>query len=164
MANPDHQIRLAGSGFDQPPPPANRVPAGGLYQPDRLAGEFPPDPNIDDADTPLDDEAVDVRLVARRLVIAFIAIAAIAIINFTVLRRFSADLPPVVLLGSFAIIAGATVLSLVDRSRPLSSEIDDTDPRDDGCAVGMCSGPRPIGELSRRAAARREQNRLSGRR
>ncbi|MEO0631089.1 MAG: hypothetical protein AAFY46_10225 [Planctomycetota bacterium] len=146
MAHDAPQLRIAQSTFTSP---THRVPNGGLYQPDQLAGEVPPNPDLDD--TP-EAEDVDIKRVARRLVVAFLAIVALGILNYTVLYRFDAELNPVVLLTAFGVILASSILSMTDKQREASAE---PDPTDCGCAVGMCSGPRPIGELSRKAAAQR---------
>jgi hypothetical protein len=143
MDEPAPLLRLTVPG---PAPDARRVPPGGYYQPDRLAGEFPPDPAERE-----DESSPEVRGVSRRLVVAFAAIVSIGLLNFLVLRRFDADLHPLVLLGSFAIILTASVFSLLDRSDGRAHEAADT--AADGCAIGACPGPRPVGELSRRARA-----------
>ncbi|MGP1271990.1 MAG: hypothetical protein ACTS22_01525 [Phycisphaerales bacterium] len=146
MAHDAPHLRLTNQSFASP---AHRVPNGGLYQPDRLAAEVPPNPDLEGSDAPPDEQAADIRRVARRLVVAFVAIVAIGLINFTVLRQFNADLPPAVLLGTFAVILAATVISMADRQRSTTAENEDADC---GCAIGACPGPRPVGELSRRAA------------
>ncbi|MEO1717514.1 MAG: hypothetical protein AAFR76_10420 [Planctomycetota bacterium] len=146
MAHDAPQLRIAQQTFTSP---THRVSNGGLYQPDQLAGEMPPNPDLDD--TP-EAEDVDIKRVARRLVVAFLAIVALGILNYTVLYRFNADLNPVVLLTAFGVILASSILSMTDKQRETSTE---PDPTDCGCAVGMCSGPRPIGELSRKAAAQR---------
>lgn len=148
MAPDQPNLRLTQQSFVSA---AHRVPNGGLYQPDQLAAEFPPNPDLDDA--PEDPQAVDIKRVARRLVVAFLAIVALGILNYTVLYRFGAELNPVVLLATFGVILVATILSMSDNSQP--STLTEESEADCGCAVGMCSGPRPIGELSRKAAAHR---------
>jgi hypothetical protein len=147
MAHDAPQLRLAQQSFTSP---THRVPNCGLYQPDQLAAEIPPNPDLED--TPDDPEAVDIKRVARRLVVAFLAIVALGILNYTVLYRFGAELNPVVLLSAFGVILASSILSMTDKLRETTTE---ADPTDCGCAVGMCSGPRPIGELSRKAAAQR---------
>ncbi|MEO1585441.1 MAG: hypothetical protein AAFR96_12835 [Planctomycetota bacterium] len=147
MAHDAPQLRIAQQTFTSP---THRVPNGGLYQPDRLAAEMPPNPDLDPV--PDDPEAVDIKRVARRLVVAFLAIVALGILNYTVLYRFNAELNPVVLLSAFGVILASSILSMTDKHR---ETIANADPTDCGCAVGMCSGPRPIGELSRKAAAQR---------
>ena len=137
---------------------ARRVPTGGAYQPDRLAfdipGDLPPE-------TPV--EETDGGRLAKRLIIAFVAIIALGVVNIAVLRRFGVDLPPLVLLGSFGVILAASVLPSFEGRAKASSEDDAC--ADEGCAVGCCSGPRPVGELSRKARQRMQsQNyRLPGR-
>lgn len=146
MAHDAPQLRIAQQTFTSP---THRVPNGGLYQPDQLAGEMPPNPDLDE--TP-EAEDVDIKRVARRLVVAFLAIVALGILNYTVLYRFGAELNPVVLLTAFGVILASSILSMTDKKSEATAE---PDPTDCGCAVGMCSGPRPIGELSRKAAAQR---------
>lgn len=146
MAHDAPNFRLAQQTFTSP---THRVPNGGLYQPDQLAAEMPPNPDLDEIP---ETEDVDIKRVARRLVVAFLAIVGLGILNYTVLYRFGAELHPVVLLGAFGVILAASVLSIPGNARQAQAQ---TDPADCGCAVGMCSGPRPIGELSRKAAARR---------
>lgn len=134
---------------------ARRVPTGGTYQPDRLAydipGDLPPE-------TPI--EQTDGGRLAKRLIIAFLLIVAFGVVNIAVLRRYDVDLPPVALLGIFGVILIASVLpafeSAMQRRGP------DEDDADEGCAVGCCSGPRPVGELSRRARRHTQQHRLPG--
>ncbi|MEL6797562.1 MAG: hypothetical protein AAFO89_12170, partial [Planctomycetota bacterium] len=150
MAQDAPQLRIAQQTFTSP---AHRVPNGGLYQPDQLAGEMPPNPDLDETpEAPLDEQDVDIKRVARRLVVAFLAIVALGILNYTVLYRFDAELNPVVLLTAFGVILASSILSMTDKKSDATAE---PDPTDCGCAVGMCSGPRPIGELSRKAAAQR---------
>lgn len=146
MAHDAPQLRIVRQTFTSP---THRVPNGGLYQPDQLAGEMPPNPDLDE--TP-EAEDVDIKRVARRLVVAFLAIVALGILNYTVLYRFGAELNPVVLLTAFGVILASSILSMTDKKSEAAAE---PDPADCGCAVGMCSGPRPIGELSRKAAAQR---------
>jgi hypothetical protein len=153
MADTTPTLRLVNSTFISA---AHRVPEGGLYQPDRLAAEYPPNPV--DAPAEMGEETVELRQVARRLVVALVAMIGLAVLNFALLRRFGADLPPVALLTLFGVIAGAAVLSLIDRSKPARVE---TSHAVDGCAVGACPGPRPVGELTRRAAAQRQTPRLT---
>lgn len=136
-------LRLAGE-------PARRVPTGGSYQPDNLAYEIPDDLPGEDFDE------TDGGKLAKRLIIAFVLIAAIALVNILVLRRFDMDLHPMVLFGAFGVILAASVISAFEsRPRKVQDEANDM-----GCAVGCCQGPRPIGELSRKAAQKRNQMRL----
>lgn len=153
MADAPPPLRLSGQSFASP---AHRVPEGGLYQPDRLAGEFPPDPSEREA-----EPSLEVRRVSRRLVVAFVAVVSIGLLNFLVLRRFDADLHPLVLLGTFAVILIATVVSMIERTAPNAAG--EPDSVTDGCAIGACPGPRPVGELSRRARAASPPRLTSGR-
>ena len=125
---------------------ARRVPSGGTYQPDRLAFEIPDD---------VLGEETDGGKLAKRLSIAFVLIAIIAIFNFVFLRKWDMDLAPEVLLGTFGVILIASILPAFE-AKP-ESEYDDDTCDSDGCAIGCCQGPRPIGELSRKAARRRNQ-------
>ena len=148
MAHSRTNLKLAGE-------PATRVPSGGSYQPDKLAYEIPDDL------PPEPFEDTDGGKLAKRLIIAFVLIATTAVLNFVVLRRYDMDLHPVVLLGSFGIILIASILPAIESG--MSKDNSEPEPIDDACAVGCCQGPRPIGELSRKAAARRNQMRLSSR-
>ena len=103
-----------------------------------------------------DFDETDGGKLAKRLIIAFVLIAAIALVNILVLRRFDMDLHPMVLFGAFGVILAASVISAFEsRPRKVQDEANDM-----GCAVGCCQGPRPIGELSRKAAQKRNQTRL----
>lgn len=137
---------------------ARRVPTGGSYQPDKLAYDIPDDLP---PETPI--EQTDGGRLAKRLIIAFVLIIGIGVINIAVLRRYSVDLPPLVLLGTFGVILIASLAPMFESAmqQPRADE-DDDDCRDEGCAVGCCSGPRPIGELSRKARRHLHQNRLPG--
>lgn len=135
-----------------PGDPARRVPSGGSYQPDKLAYDIPDDlPGL-----PI--EETDGGKLAKRLSIAFVLIAITAIVNFVVLRRWNVDLPPEILFGAFGVIAIASILPSFE-SKPDSKDDYDSE-ASEGCAIGCCQGPRPIGELSRKAAQRRDQLRL----
>jgi hypothetical protein len=129
--------------------PARRVPSGGTYQPDKLAFEIPDD---------VLGEETDGGKLAKRLSIAFVLIAIIAIFNFVFLRKWEMDLAPEVLLGTFGVIFIASILPSFEAKPDLQNDDDSCD--SDGCSVGCCQGPRPIGELSRKAAQRRNQMRL----
>ena len=130
--------------------PARRVPEGGSYQPDKLAFEIPDD---------VLGEETDGGKLAKRLIIAFILIAITAVLNLVVLRKWDMDLPPMVLLGAFGVIFVASILPSFEAKQESFEDVDESC-SSDGCAVGCCQGPRPIGELSRKAAQRRNQRRL----
>lgn len=146
MARNGPNLRLAGE-------PARRVPTGGAYQPDNLAYEIPDDLPGEEFDE------TDGGKLAKRLIIAFVLIAAIALVNILVLRRFDMDLHPMVLFGAFGVILFSSVLSAIE-SKPKRVSEETSGSEDMGCAVGCCQGPRPIGELSRKAQQRRNQMRL----
>lgn len=132
---------------------ARRVPTGGAYQPDRLAydipGDLPPE-------TPI--EQTDGGRLAKRLIIAFVAIIALGVVNIALLRRYGLDLPPVVLLSAFGVIFAASVIPSIEGRSKSPREEDAC--ADEGCAVGCCSGPRPVGELSRKARERMQPSNL----
>ena len=136
---------------------AGRVPTGGSYQPDKLAYDIP-----DDLPPETPSEQTDGGRLAKRLIIAFVLIIGIGVINIAVLRRYSVDLPPLVLLGTFAVILIASLAPMFEAAMQQPRADDDDDCTDDGCSVGCCSGPRPIGEMTRKARQRMNQNRLPG--
>ncbi len=131
------------------------MPTGGAYQPDKLAydipGDLPPE-------TPI--EETDGGKLAKRLIIAFLLIVAIGVVNIAVLRRYDVDLPPIVLLGVFGVILIASIVPSFENAVQRRDVEDDC--TDEGCSVGCCSGPRPIGELSRKARQHLDQHRLPG--
>ncbi len=135
---------------------ARRVPTGGAYQPDKLAYDIP-----DDLPPLIPVEETDGGRLAKRLIVAFVLIVAIGVVNIAVLRRYDVDLPPIVLLGVFGVILIASVVSSFENAMQRQDD-DADDGADEGCAVGCCSGPRPIGELSRKARRHMQQHRLPG--
>ena len=94
-----------------------------------------------------------VRL-ARRLVIAFILIALLGIVFYIVLPEYGLRLDPIVPVLSFLAIFLGAVLTASEENKDEDDFWDDPDdPRgpnggggceNDGCAVGMCPGPRPL--------------------
>lgn len=137
---------------------ARRVPTGGSYQPDKLAFDVPDDLP---PETPI--EQTDGGKLAKRLIVAFVLIVGIAVINIAVLRRYNVDLAPMVLLGVFAVILMASIVPSIENAmQQQRSNEDEDDCADDGCAVGCCSGPRPMGEMTRKARQRMNQHRLPG--
>ncbi|MEM9065705.1 MAG: hypothetical protein AAGB51_09485 [Planctomycetota bacterium] len=101
-----------------------------------------------------EDREAGARL-AKRLLIAFVLIAVIWIVFVTVLASYVSPMMPMLIsavIGVGAFLAGAEDVNKPTPSR--SSAADDHD-CDGGCAVGMCGGPRPLGELSRRAREQR---------
>jgi len=132
------------------------VPTGGSYQPEKLAydipGDLPPEIPI---------EETDGGRLAKRLIVAFLLIVAIGVINIAVLRRYDVDLPPIVLLGVFGVILVANLVPSFENAMQRRDDAEE-DCTDEGCSVGCCSGPRPIGELSRKARQHMQQRRLPG--
>ncbi len=97
-----------------------------------------------------------VRL-ARRLAIAFILIAILGVVFYVVLPEFGLRLDPIVPVMSFIAIFIGAVLTASEENKDEDDHWDDPDDprgpngggggggcRDDGCAVGMCPGPRPL--------------------
>ncbi|MEO0513126.1 MAG: hypothetical protein AAF108_09560 [Planctomycetota bacterium] len=128
---------------------AQRVATGGLYQPDRLAADQPPafatEPETDGPET-------DGGRLFRRLLIALGLIIALVFGNAIMLRHFGVGLGPEILFSAFAVIAIAGVLTgLQRRDDEHSADERDADSRrsepsrsePEGCAVGLCPGPRP---------------------
>ena len=88
--------------------------------------------------------------IARRLVVAFGLIVFLFAMCWFVLPRMGLDLPPAVPIAAFvAILFGTFMATVGDRDTP--PEDDDLRLGDcDGNACG-CGGPRPLGEMSRKA-------------
>lgn len=105
-----------------------------------------------------------VRL-ARRLIIAFVLVMILGVIFYVVLPQYGLKLNPLVPVLSFIAIFAGAILTAVEESKGEDDHWDDPDdPRgpngpngrggsgdcnNDGCAVGMCSGPRPLRMFSR---------------
>ncbi|TVQ63622.1 MAG: hypothetical protein EA378_01690 [Phycisphaerales bacterium] len=94
------------------------------------------------------DEPADVGRLARRLLIAFIVIAGVWIVFVTLLAQHVSPMVPV--LASGAIMLGAVLAAIPERR----DEPHAHDDLDDAKPIGCCSGPRPLGEMSRKAARR----------
>ena len=81
----------------------------------------------------------------RRLIVAFILIVILGIVSYALLPQWGVRLHPMVPLLSFiAILVGAL---LTGSEREDEDDDDPDDPGggvDEGCAVGMCPGPRPL--------------------
>jgi len=86
---------------------------------------------------------------ARRLVVAFILIALTAVGCWVVLPHYGLVLPPILPILAFATIVIGTVLA--GAPEPQERRENNADWCDDGCTSCGCGGPRPIGEMSRRA-------------
>lgn len=139
-------LRLVQSGDDQPARPATRVPTGGYYQPDRLASD------LEDVHVDPDEPLTDGGRVLRRLLASGGVILFVACINFFVLARYGLELPPYLLLTTFAVIATAGILACFaesDAQAESNQLAKKPDARDEGCAVGLCPGPRPPRFLSK---------------
>lgn len=86
---------------------------------------------------------------ARRLLYAGIAIFIITVLTVVFLPDIVAVLTPMGAMVAFgAIVASAVVTAAPKREPPRGSE-------PEGKAVG-CGGPRPVGELSRRMASKKD--------
>ena len=90
---------------------------------------------------------------ARRLVIAFILILILGVVFYVVLPQFGLKLNPLVPVLSFLAILAGAILTAVEESKDPDDPDDPESPDDsrgsggcgnDGCAVGMCPGPRPL--------------------
>ncbi len=98
-----------------------------------------------------DDRNKEGVKLARRLIVAFILILILGVVFYAVLPRWGLRLPPIVPALSFVAILIGAVLSAMDQHAPDDREdrgdtrvLDQRSCKDDGCAVGMCSGPRPL--------------------
>lgn len=130
-------LRYVPSDNPTPPRSASRVPTGGLYQPDRMAS---------DLEQAAQEEApTDGGRVLRRLLASGGVMMLVAGINFFVLRRYGLELPPYLLLTTFGVIATAGILAcFAGEEQASDSQSERAAPaQDEGCAVGMCPGPRP---------------------
>ena len=88
---------------------------------------------------------------ARRLFIAMILIAVLGIVFYIVLPYYGIRLSPIVPMLSFMAILAGAVLTAAEEMRDIQAA--DSDEMDtsqgsgcsnDGCATGMCPGPRPL--------------------
>ncbi|MFK7758669.1 MAG: hypothetical protein AB8C13_01840 [Phycisphaerales bacterium] len=115
----------------------------------------------EDPDRLLDEARQRIRLqdehnregvkLARRLIIAFILILILGVVFYIVLPQFGLKLDPIVPALSFLAILVGAILTARDEldNDPFNDDpLDDDDPdnscNNDGCAVGMCPGPRPL--------------------
>ena len=85
---------------------------------------------------------------ARRLFIAMILITILGIVFYIVLPYYSIRLSPTVPILSFLAIFAGAVLTGIEESRnnddPDAQNEPDGSCNTDGCATGMCPGPRPL--------------------
>ena len=87
---------------------------------------------------------------ARRLFIAMILVALLGIVFYIVLPYYGIRLSPTVPILSFLAILAGTVLSAMEEHRDLNNtnnadwDDDSTSCNNEGCATGMCPGPRPL--------------------
>ncbi len=94
---------------------------------------------------------------ARRLIIAFILVTILGVIFYVVLPQYGLKLNPLVPVLSFLAIFAGALLTTIEENKDEDDHWDDPDdprgpngPRgsdgcnNDGCAVGMCPGPRPL--------------------
>jgi len=95
-----------------------------------------------------DDQNKDSVKLARRLFVALILIAILGVVFYIVLPYYGVRMPPIVPMLSFLAILVATVLTGIEESRdgePSDPQDDSPDAcNNDGCATGMCPGPRPL--------------------
>jgi len=85
----------------------------------------------------------------RRLIVAFVLVVLLGVFSYAVLPTWGVRLHPMVPALSFiAILVGALLTGSGGEDRGSESDKDPPpDPNgcdDDGCAVGMCPGPRPL--------------------
>ncbi len=95
---------------------------------------------------------------ARRLVVAFILIVLLGVVFYAVLPQYGLKLDPMIPVLSFLTILIGAVLTAAEEAKDSDDPDDPDDPDDndnesggccngdqnDGCAVGMCPGPRPL--------------------
>lgn len=85
------------------------------------------------------------RRLARRLIIAFVLVMVTGITMIAILPSFGIHLPmPVVLLALSVIIVGSIMSFMGDHPVPTPADEHVDAEATDGCAVGMCPGPRPL--------------------
>ncbi len=98
----------------------------------------------------IDEGEVDRPIPARRLLIAGVLIFLFTTVSVVFLPNIVAVLSPMGAMVAFgAIVAAAVVTAAPKREQPSESSMDDAKPM-------SCSGPRPVGELSRRMANRKD--------
>ncbi|MEO1279973.1 MAG: hypothetical protein AAFV77_13520 [Planctomycetota bacterium] len=98
----------------------------------------------------IDEDEVDRPIPARRLLIAGVLIFAFTTVSVVFLPNIVAVLSPMGAMVAFtAIVAAAVVTAAPKRTQPSESTLDNAKPM-------SCGGPRPVGELSRRMAKRKD--------
>ncbi len=128
-----------------------------LIGPDTPIGGTPSDPAslLNEARDRIHDEDAknkeSVKL-ARRLFIAMILITFLGIVFYIVLPYYGIRLSPIVPMLSFLAIFAGAILTAVEEAK--DNGTNDSDAIDtsqdsgccnnDGCATGMCPGPRPL--------------------
>ena len=122
-----------------------------------------PDGIIDDSSRLIDEARERIRAedeqnkegvkLARRLIVAFILILILGVVFYVVLPQYGLKLDPIVPVLSFLAILIGAVMTAVEENKDSDDSEDDPDDdsggccggsNNDGCAVGMCSGPRPL--------------------
>jgi len=86
------------------------------------------------------------------LIVAFILILILGVVFYVVLPEYGLKLDPLVPVLSFlAILIGAVMRAAEENKDPDDPDDNDSDDScgsggcgNDGCAVGMCPGPRPL--------------------
>ncbi len=91
---------------------------------------------------------------AFRLSIAFFVSILIAIGCWLILPNYGVYLPAWIPLLAFGVMAVACVLSELEQDKDDEHDDDDEDSGDDEGRSLTCCGPRPVGEMSRRASQR----------
>lgn len=126
------------------------TPPGPPNDPDRLLDEARERIRLED-----EQNREGVKL-ARRLIVAFILILILGVVFYVVLPEYGLKLDPLVPVLSFLAILIGAVMTAVEENKDTDDPDDPDNPDDsggsrgsggcgnDGCAVGMCPGPRPL--------------------
>ena len=109
-----------------------------------------------------DEQNKEGTKLAKRLIVAFILILFLGVIFYIVLPLYGLKLDPIVPVMSFLAILIGAIMTAVEENKDSngSDDSDDSDDEDnrsggccndnnDGCAVGMCPGPRPLRMFSK---------------
>jgi len=138
----------------QPVPDARRAPAP-VAPPDVAPADVVPHapPQSHGEDAPADPR------LPRRLLVAGVLIAALATVSIVFLPTILAVLTPMGALVAFAAIVAGAVIAAAPGTSPsegaAAGGASDRESAGDARPI-TCAGPRPVGELSRRAAGDRD--------